>query len=274
MEGLPACTSIEPVALPRGPAAHLGAAQLTSARMTYISAQAVGKFAKCSVRATLAMRAFLARELGGAEREVAFSAALRADGAVVAGSAVLAGSLIRGCSWDASDLDIWGPTSPVTGGAPFRCTAAFLDAMAGGGGGSSPSGGPAPLAGEKRFAGSAGLGDAGTASADLDTTNDYGGCFTGWDGPLPLESANTMVRSVVSRSVPRAPPLRAISVQLVESAFPHAAVRRGGAGNDTALQEPTQLPSTTGRRRWLRPHALHGSLRRRIRLHARSRSRC
>lgn len=244
MEGLPACTSIEPVALPPGPAYARGAAaQLTSARMTFISAQAVGKFAKCSARATLAMRAFLARELGGAEREGAFSAALRADGAVVAGSAVLAGGLLRGCSWAASDLDVWVPTSPAAGTPPFRCTAAFLDEMVGvGGGAASPSGGPAPLAGGKRTAESAGFGAAGAGGANLDTTNDYDGCFTGWDGPLPLESANTMVRSVVSRSVPRAPPLPAISVQLVESAFPHAAVRRGGVVNEPTPPLPTLHP--------------------------------
>ena len=61
---------------------------------------------------TQAFRAYLARILGGTRQEELFSAALQLDRAVVAGSAVFAGALLPGCSWEAGDLDVWAP-SPI-----------------------------------------------------------------------------------------------------------------------------------------------------------------
>ena len=150
MHSAPASSAVAPSHLPPGPAfAHAALTARLAARMTFASgsAEAVGKFNKApSARATASFRESLARKLGGSAEEGEFSAALLTDGAVVqvAGSAVLAGGLIRDCDWAAGDLDVWSPALWKSGrcelegdhalgtGAgyrkpPFRCVTAFLN---------------------------------------------------------------------------------------------------------------------------------------------------
>ena len=61
---------------------------------------------------TIAFRAYLARSVGGQRQEELLSSALQLDHAVIAGSAVFAGALLRDCTWNAGDLDIFA-SSPV-----------------------------------------------------------------------------------------------------------------------------------------------------------------
>ena len=178
------------------------------------SAEAVGKFNKApSARATASFRESLARKLGGSAEEGEFSAALLTDGAVVqvAGSAVLAGGLIRDCDWAAGDLDVWSPALWKSGrcelegdhalgtGAgyrkpPFRCVTAFLNKSWGA---VAPS--ARALAGAKRSAAAAELPEASEEPVQAaEVTDGYALDHVGWDGPVPFESS--MVHAVTVRS--------------------------------------------------------------------------
>lgn len=248
MDSLPSSSAVAVLQLPPRPAfARPWVTAILAARMSYLSSQAVGKFSRASARATAAFREFLVHKFGR-EGEIAFSKGLLTDGALVAGSSVLACSLIRSCSWEAGDLDIWAPSKPSVSGASvcrelaFRSTAAFLDKISGLATSAVGSSDTVALSGTKRP----------RASVDLDETRGWNALelqnydlalSSTWDGPLPIESA--MVHSVVERtiSVPidavlvkgAAPHTTAavsyalLDVQLIESAFPHSAVSTPGA---------------------------------------------
>lgn len=270
MNGVPATSAVAASQLPPSPAFAGHLSEALAARMTFQSAEAVGKFSKASARATASFREFLARKLGGSAEEGEFSAALIADGAVVAGSAVLSGGLIRDCAWAAGDLDVWAPAvweserrkgsyGTICGTIrkrPFRSVAAFLDKNWGS---ATPPAALVTLAGAKRSASTAGLAGEPAATEevtaeDLPRMSEYALAFEGWDGPVPSESS--MVHAVTVRAnlkaaavpaepaMPGAPgtPPAPFDAQLIESAFPHAAVRRRGPGQGRGRADSPPAP--------------------------------
>jgi hypothetical protein len=198
-----------------------------------------GGFGKASARATRAFRSFLAQKLGGVDRERAFSLALKSDGAVIAGSAVLSGGLIPACTWVSNDIDVWSSGARGSAGH-FSRVSAFVDSIMGTPTGLAGFAGRRPCPTSPSRAAEVHDSYFGASESSMRSIQGDGIVKPGRD-----DGSEEKLRSVVTKTAvftPGAPPL---SIQLIITAWPHAAVseqasrgRGGGGGQERANAPP------------------------------------